>query len=97
MSKNALIFAMFFLLTACSPSVLQIDAVQKKSDAPALVKSNTRWFWGMSGTSTIPADKVCGAHGLNSIETRNDGINGTLNFFTGGIYMPAEYAFYCNK
>lgn len=97
MRKSILVIFSVCMLSGCTPAVLQIDDVEKKSSEPELVQENTRWFWGLSGSEVYAVDKVCVGRGLNSIETREDGINGILNFFTGGIYMPATYAFYCNK
>ncbi len=95
-NKTLYIIITFFALSACSPSVLQVGNPEQKPTEPTHTETIRHYFWGAIGTNTIDAEKICTGNHLNSIETSDNFVNGILNFFTGGIYMPVTYSFYCN-
>ena len=90
-----LLFAAFFMLSACS--IVSFDLSDSKpSVMPDASGRNDFLIGGIGQEQIIPTTEMC-RKGVSTVKVKYTFTDGLLAVITLGIYTPSTYEIYCNR
>jgi len=92
--KKLLIVLAAVSVAGCAYQRFQMD--DASATIPSFEGTSHFIFWGLGQTKSIDPREVCGARGVNSVQTNESFLNGLFVALTYGIYSPRTHTIYCN-
>ena len=95
MKKLIVCLGLALALSACSTQ--RFELATRTTTIPNYEGTSHFIFWGLGQEKTYNPKEICGAKGVNSIDTHHSFLDGLFSAITWGIYAPESYAIYCNR